>query len=138
MDALQNHILESLIGQQIPINSTHNEWAISLPVPVDTLQTRSFQQWVIHQPVKMGGLGIRSNVETRLPGFIGGLEQSVPHFVGEGVSAHSSLKFLGTSNMNRDGKPLLNQEVAQEKSFHQHGRPSNRKHISAQYILVKI
>ena len=138
MDALQNRILESLIGQQIPINSINNEWAISLPVPVDTLQTRSFQQWVIHQPVKMGGLGIRSNVETRLPAFIGGLEQSVPHFVGEAGICTQLSEILRDFEYEPRWKPLLNQEVAQEKSFHQHGRPSNRKHISARYILVKI
>lgn len=84
MDALQNRILDNLAGNHIPMEALNNEWAISLPVPDSTLQNRSYQHWVIRQPVKMGGLGIRSNVETSLAAYIGGLEQALPHFVGEG------------------------------------------------------
>ena len=117
MDALQNRILESLVGQQIPINSMNNEWAISLPVPVDKLQTRSFQQWVIRQPVKMGGLGIRSNVETRLPAFIGGLEQSVPHFVGEGGICLQLSKILGDFEYEPRWKTLIESGSRTGKEF---------------------
>ncbi len=95
MDELQNRILESLVGQHIPMNSMNNGWAISLPVAVDTLKMRSFQHWVIRQPVKMGGLGIRSNIETRLTAFIGGLEQALPHFVGESGICNQLSKILG-------------------------------------------
>ena len=47
------------------------------------LQGRSFQQWLVHQPVKMGGLGLRSQTETSSAAFIGGVEMSLPHFTGE-------------------------------------------------------
>ena len=39
---------------------------------------------MLRQPVKGGGFGLRSNVETSPAAFIGGLEQSLPHFSGEG------------------------------------------------------
>ena len=84
MDALQNRILDSLVGTQIPMEALNNEWAISLPVCDNILEKRSYQHWVIRQPIKMGGLGIRSNVETSHAAFIGGLEQALPHFVGQG------------------------------------------------------
>ena len=38
--------------------------------------------WVIRQPIRGGGLGLRSNVETSLAAFIGRLEQALPHFTG--------------------------------------------------------
>lgn len=83
MDALQNRILDSLVGTSIPMEALNNEWAISLPVSDAILQKRSYQHWVVRQPIKMGGLGIRSNVETSLEAFIGGVEQALPHFVGQ-------------------------------------------------------
>ena len=39
--------------------------------------------WVLRQPVKAGGFGLRSNLETSPAAFIGGLEQALPHFTGE-------------------------------------------------------
>ena len=109
MDRLQNKILESLVGQQIPMSGCmDSEWAILLPVPVEILQNRSFQHWAIRQPVKMGGLGIRSNVETSLPAFVGGLEQALPHFVGdEGVCQQLSV-ILGDVKGEYRWKKLLN------------------------------
>ena len=35
-----------------------------------TLEGRSFQQWLVHQPVKLGGLGLRSQNETSPAAFI--------------------------------------------------------------------
>ena len=57
-------------------------WDCPLHVPIDGLETRSFQQWVIRQPVKMGGLGLRNQIELSPAAFIGGLEQALPHFTG--------------------------------------------------------
>ena len=42
---------------------------------------RSYQCLLAGQPVKLGGLGLRSLVETRYPAFLGALEQSVPFLV---------------------------------------------------------
>ena len=55
-----------------------------LQVPgVDWLNGRSFQELLIPQPIKLGGLGLRSLVETSPAAFIGGVEMTVPHFTGE-------------------------------------------------------
>jgi hypothetical protein len=51
-------------------------------------QGRSFQNILIHQPVKQGGLGLRSMEETSLAAFVGGVEMALPHFTGdEGICA---------------------------------------------------
>ena len=58
------------------------ECVLGLP-GVASLQGRSFQRWLVHQPVKLGGLGLRSQVETSAAAFIGGVEMSLPTFTGE-------------------------------------------------------
>ena len=50
---------------------------------VPGLEGRSYQSWVAAQPVNLGGLGLRSLVETRLPAFIEGVEQAFPHMMGQ-------------------------------------------------------
>ena len=50
---------------------------------VDRLLGRSYQNWMLRLPVRLGGMGLRSIAETSLAAFIGGVEQSVPHFMGE-------------------------------------------------------
>ena len=54
-----------------------------LQVPgVDWVSGRSFQQLLVPLPIKLGGLGLRSLVETSPAAFIGGIEMSLPHFTG--------------------------------------------------------
>ena len=48
---------------------------------VPNLNGRSYQSILASQPVKLGGLGLRSLCETRYPAFLGGLEQAVPFLV---------------------------------------------------------
>ena len=87
MDRLQHGVLEKLLGLAIPLQEDALRqpplgYDCPLDVPVDSLRGRSFQSLVTSQPVKMGGLGLRSNLETSLPAFIGGLELALPHLVG--------------------------------------------------------
>ena len=107
MDALQNRILDNLAGTHIPMEALNNEWAICLPVPDINLQNRSYQHWVIRQPVKMGGLGIRSNVETSLAAYVGGLEQALPHFVGERGICNQLRTVIGEMNGESRWRHLL-------------------------------
>ena len=74
------NVLDKLLGTSIPMEGEGLGWDCPLYVPIDGLQTRSFQQWVIRQPVKMGGLGLKSQVELSPAAFIGGVEQALPHF----------------------------------------------------------
>ena len=56
------------------------ECVLELP-GIPDLDGRSFQHLLVPQPVKLGGCGLRSLVETRFPAFIGGLEQALPYMV---------------------------------------------------------
>ena len=84
MDSLQMVVMEKLLGMKIPLQGEGLGWDCPLWLPIDNLDGRSFQHWVLRQPVKSGGFGLRSNRETSHAAFIGGLEQSLPHFSGDG------------------------------------------------------
>ena len=56
------------------------ECVVDLP-GIGSLQGRSYQHFLIAQPIKLGGLGLRSLEETRFPAFLGGLEQALPRMV---------------------------------------------------------
>ena len=82
MDNLQMQVLEALVGMRIPLQGEGLGWDCPLQLPIQGLDGRTFQHWVIRQPIRGGGLGLRSNVEISLVAFIGGLEQALPHFTG--------------------------------------------------------
>ena len=84
MDKLEMKVMDTLLGMKIPLQGEGLGWDCPLWLPIDGLDGRSFQHWVIRQPVKSGGFGLRSKVETSPAAFIGGLEQSLPHFPGDG------------------------------------------------------
>ena len=48
------------------------------------LGDKTYQQALVPQPMKLGGLGVRSLEETSPAAFIGGVEMSLPHFTGVG------------------------------------------------------
>ena len=54
-------------------------------VPVAGLQGRSFQEWVVRQPVKEGGLGLRSIADTAALAFIGAVGLAIPSFITAGI-----------------------------------------------------
>ena len=84
IDKLEMGVIENLLGMHVPLHGEGLGWECPLQLPIQGLDGRSFQHWVIRQPIKMGGLGIRSKVETSPAAFIGSLEESLPHFSGEG------------------------------------------------------
>ena len=51
---------------------------------MDSLLTKSYQDWFVRQPVRLGGMGMRSMVDVSLLAYVGSVEQALPHFVGEG------------------------------------------------------
>ena len=74
--------LEQLAGQPHIAREEAGEGVeCVLDLQVESLQGRSFQCLLAAQPVKLGGLGLRSLVETIFPAFIGGLEQALPYMV---------------------------------------------------------
>ena len=54
--------------------------ALGLP---PRLQGRSYQNWLMRQPVRLCGLVLRSLVETSPAAFCGGVEMALPHLTGE-------------------------------------------------------
>ena len=76
-------ILETATGLSIPRGATNATWNCQLSMPVAGRSDHSFQQWIVRQPVRLGGFGLRSQRDTVGPAFIGALEQSVPFFCGE-------------------------------------------------------
>ena len=79
-------VLEKLAGQpRIPRREEGLGVECVLRLPgIQSLEDRSYQQLISAQPVKLGGLGLRSLQETRLAAFIGGVEQAIPHMLGQG------------------------------------------------------
>ena len=51
---------------------------------VTKLVGRSYQDWMLRTPVRLGGMGLRSVSETSLAAYIGGVVQDVTHFAGKG------------------------------------------------------
>ena len=119
MDKLEIKVMEQLLGSHIPLESEGLAWDLPIEVPIESLDGRSFQQFDIRQPIKMGGLGIRSNAETSPVAFIGGLEQSLPHLVGVNGVCYQLHPLIGNMDQNdtrwqpliesgcRTGKELL-------------------------------
>ena len=82
---------------------------------VPSLSGRSYQRFLVAQPVKLGGLGIRSLVETRHPAFLGGLEQALPFMVSgelcelplapslQALELQLNFKWLGRTWQERQG-----------------------------------
>ena len=102
--------MEQLTGTHLPLANENMGWECPLNVPIDSINGRTFPHWVLRQPIKMGGLGIRSQVETSPAAFIGGLEQALPHLTGpEGVCQNLvGILGEGTQHMLERWQPLLN------------------------------
>ena len=75
-------ILEIATGFSIPTGTTNTAWDCVLPIPVVGRSDKSFQHWVVRQPVKVGGFGLRFLKDT-CPAFLGSIEQAIPFFWGE-------------------------------------------------------
>merc|ERR1711954_15730 len=63
IDKIELGVIENLLGMHVPLHGEGLGWECPLQLPIQGLDGRSFQHWVIRQPIKMGGLGIRSKVE---------------------------------------------------------------------------
>ena len=84
MDKLVLRVIQKIVGSEIPMKGGDEDWNKSISVPIEILSDRSFQNWALRLPIRLGGLGIRSCVETSPAAFIGGIEQSLPHFTKHG------------------------------------------------------
>ena len=84
MDQLLYTMLESATGLAIPRVDQGRGIECCPQVPVNRQQGRSYQDWVVRLPVRLGGMGMRSMVDVSLAAFIGSVKQALPHLIGEG------------------------------------------------------
>ena len=75
-------ILEEVCGLSISHQSYRaaedGKCSIQAPVGCTERENWSFAAWVARQPVKLGGMGLRSMAELCLPAFLGAMEQTLP------------------------------------------------------------
>ena len=83
MDNLLWLMLEKSAGFSIPRVDEGRGLECCPNPPVGRWQGRSYQELMVRTPVRLGGMGLRSSVETSVAAFIGGVEQALPHFIGK-------------------------------------------------------
>ena len=93
MDHLLYKMLEKASALSIPRSDQGRGVECCPHVPVDRLCNKSYQDWMVRQPVRLVGIGMRSMLDVSLAAFIGTVEQALPHFVG----ADGVCKQLGTT-----------------------------------------
>ena len=86
-------MLETITRSVIPRAGGHNVFEVG---EVNWLHGSTFQQILVPQPIKLGGLGIRSLVETSPAAFVGGVEMSLPHFTGQRAICPLLQEVVGT------------------------------------------
>lgn len=90
MDEILWNMLEKAAGLSIPRVDEGRDLECCPLLPVNRLQHRAYQDWMVRMPVRLGGMGLRSVADTSLAAYIGGVEQALSHFLGRRDSAHSS------------------------------------------------
>ena len=61
MDKLELQVIQKILGYSTQMD---HDWNCTIRVPVDNIEGRSFQNWVLMLLVRPRGLRMRSNVET--------------------------------------------------------------------------
>ena len=108
MDRMCHNIIEKIVGLKIPLGSREEGADSNIKVPIDSLDGKTFQSWILRLPIRLGGLGIRSNVETAAPAFIGGVEQALSHFTGQDGICKNLQNIIGDQDVtNRRWEQLL-------------------------------
>ena len=95
MDILLGSMLHSATGLRIPMEDEGRGVEHCPQSGVSRLAGKSYQNWMMRTPVRLGGMGLRSVAETSLAAFIGGVEQAVTHFIGEGGICQQLTPTLG-------------------------------------------
>ena len=80
MDNILWNLLEQTADSSIPQSKDHHQHGVILTIP--GVPDKSYQEWVVRQPIRLGGFGLRSQCELSPAAFIGAVEQILPSFVG--------------------------------------------------------
>ena len=108
MDQLLYNMLEGACDLDIPRVDMGRGVECCPQVPVTRVQGKSYQDWMVRLPIRLGGMGMRSMVDISLAAFIGSVEQSLPHFVGaDGVCQQLTTIIGDMRNTGRRWRELL-------------------------------
>ena len=80
LDEQLHSLLEDTLGFKIPTYSTRETsgWDCPLSVPVPGRNNLCYSSWILRQPIKLGGFGLRSYEELCRPAYVGVVEQTLP------------------------------------------------------------
>ena len=68
-------VLEAAVGAHIPRGEGGRGWECVPEVPIRGREGKSFVSWLVRLPIKLGGMGIRSLVETSKAAFVGAVHR---------------------------------------------------------------
>ena len=89
MDQVLHRMMEKASALRIPTVEEGRGLECCLALPITRHQDRSYQDWMLRMPVRLGGFGLRSLEDISLPAFMGSVEQALPHFLGvDGMFPH--------------------------------------------------
>ena len=72
---------------------------------------------MMRTPVRLGGMGLRSVAETSLAAIVGGVEQALPHFDGEGGLCTQLAPILGDMSQSAGRGVSNNVAISKTGSF---------------------
>ena len=78
LDSVAWSLLEWAVGQHMPRLEEGLVTECVLDVPVETMAGKSYQENLVHLPIRLRGFGLRSVANITLTAFIGGVEP-IPH-----------------------------------------------------------
>ena len=104
MDQALWRIFEAAVGFEVP-REGHllNGGADNvLTVPVSGLEAKPFAEWIVRQPVRLHGAGLRSHADSCYPAYVGALEQAAGY-----MSRITALQDVigGEQTWGEDGDP---------------------------------
>ena len=82
MDDILWKVLETAAFSDIPRKDIQIYRDLATKISIPGLCETSYQEWVIRQPIKLGGFGLRSQTDLSPAAFIGAVEQVLPSFTG--------------------------------------------------------
>ena len=83
MDKLLHRMFESATGLSIPRVDRGRGVECCPAPPVNRQQNKSYQDWMVRLPIRLGGMGLRSMDDIKLAAYIGSVEQALPNFIGD-------------------------------------------------------
>ena len=96
MDKIMWEMLERSADSNIPRQQgdQHKEEITVISIP--GIEDKSYQEWVIRQPIRLGGFGMRCQSALSPAAFIGAIEQVLPSFVGTKAICPQLAHLLGS------------------------------------------